>query len=165
LWAILFWLNIMAVRRQPVEQIVREHWHAYGRNYYSRHDYEGVKKDNASRLMENLQKKVPRLKAKQFGPYRVEYSDDFSYTDPVDGTQTPHQGIRIGFSEGSRIVFRLSGTGTHDATLRVYLERFEPDPAGHDLETQLALADLISLAEEIAQIRTLTGQAKPSVIT
>jgi phosphoglucomutase len=165
LWAILFWLNILAVRRQSVEQIVQEHWRTYGRNYYSRHDYEGVKKDNAQRLMENLQGKVVRLKGKQFGAYHVEYGDDFSYTDPVDGTLTPHQGIRIGFSDGSRIVFRLSGTGTHGATLRVYLERFEPDPDRHDLETQQTLADLISLADEIAQIHALTGQAKPTVIT
>jgi phosphoglucomutase len=165
LWAILFWLNIMAVRHQSIEQIVREHWLTYGRNYYSRHDYEGVENDKAYSLMENLRSKAPTLKGKQFGPYQVEYSDDFSYSDPLDGRVTPHQGIRIGFTDGSRIVFRLSGTGTHGATLRVYLEHYEPDPAKHGIETQQALGNLIALAEEIAQIRALTGQEKPTVIT
>jgi phosphoglucomutase len=165
LWAILFWLNIMAVRHQSIEQIVREHWLTYGRNYYSRHDYEGVENDKAYSLMENLRSKAPTLKGKQFGPYQIEYSDDFSYSDPVDGRVTPHQGIRIGFTDGSRIVFRLSGTGTHGATLRVYLEHYEPDPATHDVETQQALGNLIALAEEIAQIRAITGLEKPTVIT
>jgi phosphoglucomutase len=165
LWAVLFWLNIMAVRHQSIEQIVREHWLTYGRNYYSRHDYEGVENDKAYSLMENLRSKAPTLKGKQFGPYQVEYSDDFSYSDPVDGRVTHHQGIRIGFTDGSRIVFRLSGTGTHGATLRVYLEHYEPDPVTHDVETQQALGNLIALAEEIAQIRALTGQEKPTVIT
>jgi phosphoglucomutase len=165
LWAVLFWLNILAVRGQSVEQIAREHWRTYGRSYYSRHDYEGVEKEKAHRLMEALQKKTPALKRKRLGAYEVEYSDDFSYTDPVDGEVSPHEGIRIGFRGGSRIVFRLSGTGTHGATLRVYLERFEPDPAKHNLETQQALADMIGLAEEIGQIRSLTGRAKPTVIT
>jgi phosphoglucomutase len=165
LWAVLFWLNIMAVRHQSIEQIVREHWLTYGRNYYSRHDYEGVENDKAYSLMENLRSKAPTLKGKQFGPYQIEYSDDFSYSDPVDGRVTPHQGIRIGFTDGSRIVFRLSGTGTHGATLRVYLEHYEPDPATHDVETQQALGNLIALAEEIAQIRAITGLEKPTVIT
>lgn len=165
LWAILFWLNIMAVRHRSIEQIVREHWLFYGRNYYSRHDYEGVENDKAYSLMENLRSKAPTLKGKQFGPYHVEYSEDFSYSDPVDGRVTLHQGIRIGFTDGSRIVFRLSGTGTHGATLRVYLEHYEPDPATHGIETQQALGNLIALAEEIAQIRALTGQEKPTVIT
>jgi phosphoglucomutase len=165
LWAVLFWLNIIAVRQQSVEQIVREHWLTYGRNYYSRHDYEGVENDKAHSLMENLRSRVLTLKGERFGPYQVEYSDDFSYSDPVDGHVTPHQGIQIGFTDGSRIVFRLSGTGTHGATLRVYLEHYEPDPARHDVETQQALGHLIALAEEIAQIRTFTGREKPTVIT
>jgi len=165
LWAVLFWLNIMAVRQLSVEQIMREHWLTYGRNYYSRHDYEGLENDKAHGLMEKLRSRVLTLKGKQFGPYQVEYSDDFSYSDPVDGHVTPHQGIQIGFTDGSRIVFRLSGTGTHGATLRVYLEHYEPDPARHDVETQQALGHLIALADEIAQIRTLTGREKPSVIT
>ena len=155
----------MAVRQLSVEQIMREHWLTYGRNYYSRHDYEGLENDKAHSLMEKLRSRVLTLKGKQFGPYQVEYSNDFSYSDPVDGHVTPHQGIQIGFTDGSRIVFRLSGTGTHGATLRVYLEHYEPDPARHDVETQQALGHLIALADEIARIRTLTGREKPTVIT
>ena len=165
LWAVLFWLNILAVRQQPVEQIVREHWQTYGRNYYSRHDYEGVDTDRANKLMEQLRSKVPDLKGKQFGNYQVEYGDDFSYTDPVDGSVSQKQGIRIGFTDGSRIVFRLSGTGTQGATLRIYLESYEPDAAKQNLDPQQSLATLIAIADELAQIRTLTGREKPTVIT
>ncbi|NES84795.1 MAG: alpha-D-glucose phosphate-specific phosphoglucomutase, partial [Moorea sp. SIO2B7] len=161
LWAVLFWLNILAVKEQSVEEIVREHWKNYGRNYYSRHDYEAVESDKANTLMANLRSSVATMKGKQFGKYEVEYGDDFSYTDPVDGSVSQKQGIRIGFTDGSRIVFRLSGTGTQGATLRVYLESYEPDPNKHDVDTQEALASLITLADEIAQIRTLTGREKP----
>jgi phosphoglucomutase len=165
LWAILFWLNILAVRQQSVEQIVREHWQTYGRNYYSRHDYEGVKSDRANTLMDNLRSSLPNLQGKQLGSYQVEYGDDFSYTDPVDGSVSQKQGIRIGFTDGSRIVYRLSGTGTQGATLRVYLESYEPDAAKQEVDPQQALADLIAIADELAQIRTLTGMEKPTVIT
>ncbi|MBD6614843.1 alpha-D-glucose phosphate-specific phosphoglucomutase [Komarekiella sp. 'clone 1'] len=165
LWAVLFWLNILAVRQQSVEQIVREHWKTYGRNYYSRHDYEGVDTDQANTLMENLRSLVPTLKGKQFGNYQVEYGDDFSYTDPIDGSVSNKQGIRIGFTDGSRIVVRLSGTGTQGATLRIYLESYEPDPAKHDLDTQQALASLITLADQIGQIRNSIGREQPTVIT
>ncbi|MEH2407613.1 alpha-D-glucose phosphate-specific phosphoglucomutase [Nostoc sp.] len=165
LWAVLFWLNILAVRQQSVEQIVQEHWQTYGRNYYSRHDYEGIEIEPANTLIERLRSLLPTLKGKQFGNYQVEYSDDFSYTDPVDGSVSDQQGVRIGFTDGSRIVVRLSGTGTQGATLRVYIESYEPDPAKHDLESQQALASLITLAEEIAQIRKFTGREQPTVIT
>ncbi|MEH2056188.1 MAG: alpha-D-glucose phosphate-specific phosphoglucomutase [Nostoc sp.] len=165
LWAVLFWLNILAVRQQSVEQIVREHWQTYGRNYYSRHDYEEIETAPANTLIERLRSLLPTLKGKQFGNYQVEYSDDFSYTDPVDGSISEKQGVRIGFTDGSRIVVRLSGTGTQGATLRVYLESYEPDPAKHDLDPQQALASLITLVEEIAQIRELTGREQPTVIT
>ena len=165
LWAVLFWLNILAVKQQSVEQIVREHWQEYGRNYYSRHDYEEVASDKAKTLMENLRSGVASMPGKQFGNYEVAYADDFSYTDPVDGSISQKQGIRIGFSDGSRIVFRLSGTGTKGATLRVYLESYEPDASKHNQDTQEALGDLISLADEIAQIRSITGRDKPTVIT
>jgi len=165
LWAVLFWLNILAVRQQSVEQIVREHWQIYGRNYYSRHDYEAVDTDRAATLMKNLLSAMPSLPGKQFGSYEVKYCDDFSYTDPVDGSVSEHQGIRIGFTDDSRIVFRLSGTGTHGATLRVYLESYEPDSAKHNLDPQQALADLTAIAERVAQIRDLTGMEKPTVIT
>jgi phosphoglucomutase len=165
LWAVLFWLNILAVRQQSVEQIVREHWQTYGRNYYSRHDYEEIEIAPANTLIERLRSSLPTLKGKQFGNYQVEYSDDFSYTDPVDGSISEKQGVRIGFTDGSRIVVRLSGTGTQGATLRVYLESYEPDPAKHDLDPQQALASLITIVEEIAQIRELTGREQPTVIT
>ncbi|WP_414755253.1 alpha-D-glucose phosphate-specific phosphoglucomutase [Anabaena sp. CCY 9910] len=165
LWAVLFWLNILAVRQQSVEEIVREHWQTYGRNYYSRHDYEEVDAEGANTLVEQLRSQIPNLKGKRFGKYEVEYSDDFSYTDLVDGSISHKQGIRIGFTDGSRIVFRLSGTGTHGATLRVYLESYEPDTAKQNLDPQQALADLIAIADEIAQIHTFTGKEKPTVIT
>ncbi|MEC4812930.1 MAG: alpha-D-glucose phosphate-specific phosphoglucomutase [Scytonema sp. PMC 1069.18] len=165
LWAVLFWLNVLAVRQQSVEEIVTEHWRTYGRNYYSRHDYEAVDSDRANTLITNLRSKTADLKGKQFGSYQVEYSDDFSYTDPVDGSVSQKQGVRIGFTDGSRIVFRLSGTGTQGATVRVYLESYEPDPAKQNLDPQEALADLINIADEIAQIHQLTGMDKPTVIT
>ncbi|MBN3887149.1 MAG: alpha-D-glucose phosphate-specific phosphoglucomutase [Nostoc sp. JL34] len=165
LWAVLFWLNILAVRQQSVEQIVREHWQTYGRNYYSRYDYEEIEIAPANTLIERLRSLLPNLKGKQFGNYEVEYSDDFSYTDPVDGSVSEKQGVRIGFTDGSRIVVRLSGTGTQGATLRVYLESYEPDPAKHDLNPQEALASLITIAQEIAQIHELTGREQPTVIT
>lgn len=165
LWAVLFWLNILAVRQQSVEEIVREHWKIYGRNYYSRHDYEGVDSDRASTLMQNLESAMPNLKGKQFGHYQVEYSDNFSYHDPVDGSISKNQGIRIGFTDGSRIVFRLSGTGTQGATLRVYIESYQPDVTKQDQDPQQALADLIDIAQQVAQIRNFTGMDKPTVIT
>jgi phosphoglucomutase len=165
LWAVLFWLNILAVRQESVEAIVTEHWKTYGRNYYSRHDYEEVASDPANQLMDNLRSLVPTLKGKVYGSYEVEYGDDFSYTDPVDGSVSKKQGIRIGFTDGSRIVFRLSGTGTKGATLRLYLESYEADPAKHGLDPQEALGELIAIADEIAQIKALTGRDQPTVIT
>ncbi len=165
LWAVLMWLNILAARQQSVETIVREHWAEYGRNYYSRHDYEEVETDGANALVADLRASLPRLKGKVFGALTIEGADDFSYHDPVDGSDSTHQGVRILFADGSRIVFRLSGTGTSGATLRVYIERYEPDPAKQGIETQAALADLIHLAEDIAAIRKHTGRERPSVIT
>ena len=165
LWAVLFWLNILAVRQESVEQIVRSHWHTYGRNFYSRHDYEGVDAQAAGQLMERLRQLAPDLKGKQLSQYQVEYSDDFSYTDSVDGSISEHQGIRVGFTDGSRIVFRLSGTGTQGATLRVYLESYEPDATKHDLDTQQALGQLIAIAEDLAQIQSFTQREAPTVIT
>ncbi len=165
LWAVLFWLNILAVRQQSVEQIVQAHWQTYGRNYYSRHDYEEVETDRANTLIEKLRSSIPSLKAKQFGNYQVECSDDFSYTDPVDGSVSQKQGVRIGFTDGSRLVFRLSGTGTQGATLRVYLESYEADAAKQHLDPQEALATLSSIADEVADIRTITGRETPTVIT
>ncbi len=165
LWAVLFWLNILAARQQSVEEIVKEHWATYGRNYYSRHDYEEVESEAANKLMTNLQEKIKTLKGKDFNGYKVSYSDDFKYEDPVDGSVSENQGIRIGFTNGSRIVFRLSGTGTKGATLRVYLESYEADASLHDQDVQEALAPLIKLADEIAEIKAITGRNEPTVIT
>jgi phosphoglucomutase len=165
LWAVLFWLNLLAVRRESVEEIVTSHWKSYGRNYYSRHDYEAVDAERAGQLMDELRKLNATLAGRRYGNYEVAFNDDFAYTDPVDGSISEHQGIRIGFSDGSRIVFRLSGTGTQGATLRVYLERYEADPALQGLDAQDALAELIRIAEDLAQIRHYTGREAPTVIT
>ena len=165
LWAVLLWLNILAVRKESVIDIVRQHWATYGRNYYSRHDYEEVDTEAANGLMANLRDQLATLPGKVFGALKVETADDFAYHDPVDQSVSRNQGIRILFAGGSRVVFRLSGTGTSGATLRVYIERFEPDPARHDIDTQAALADLIAVADEIAGIKSRTGRNEPSVIT
>jgi len=165
LWAVLFWLNLLAVRKESVENIIQSHWRSYGRNYYSRHDYEGVNADGAGELMSILRKQSGTLAGKTFGGYEVAFNDDFAYTDPVDGSVSEQQGIRIGFTDGSRIVFRLSGTGTEGATLRVYLERFEAIPEKQLLDPQQALADLIGIAEQIARIRHHTQREAPTVIT
>ena len=165
LWAVLFWLNVLAVRRQGVAEIVREHWARYGRHYYSRHDYEGLDRERAEALMEALRKRLPALRGERLGGREVELADDFAYTDPVDGSHTEGQGIRILLEDGARIVYRLSGTGTEGATLRVYLERYEPDPARHGLEPREALAELAALADAVAGIRERTGRERPDVVT
>jgi phosphoglucomutase len=165
LWAVLFWLNLLAAKQQSVEQIVQDHWRRYGRNFYTRHDYEGIDGVAAAGLIEHLREQLPTLPGTPLGDRRVTYADDFSYTDPVDGSQSNRQGIRVGFEDGSRIIFRLSGTGTQGATLRVYLERFEPDPNQHALETHAALADLVRVARELGEIPERTGRAAPDVIT
>jgi len=165
LWAVLFWLNILAARQESVAAIVHSHWAAYGRNYYTRHDYEGVDSQAASALMDSLRERTASLKGQRFGDYTVEFADDFSYEDPVDQSVSRKQGVRIGFMDGSRIVYRLSGTGTEGATLRVYIEAYEPDPAHHELDTQQALARLIASADAIAEIQQRTGRTAPTVIT
>ncbi len=165
LWAVLLWLNILAVRGESALDIVRQHWATYGRNYYSRHDYEEVETDRANALMDGLRGKLKSLPGTSVRGMKIANADDFAYHDPVDGSVSKNQGIRILFEGGSRVVFRLSGTGTSGATLRLYVERYEPDPARHDIETQEALADLISAADDIAGIRSHTGRAAPSVIT
>ncbi len=163
LWAVLMWLNILAVRRQPVADIVREHWAKYGRNYYSRHDYEGIDSAAANGLMDRLRNLS--LKGQTFGNYTVAFNDDFAYTDPVDGSVSTKQGIRVVFTDGSRVVYRLSGTGTEGATLRVYIERYEDDPKRMNRDPQEALAELIEFAGTLADIRGRTGRDKPTVIT
>lgn len=165
LWAILLWLNILAARREPVKQIVESHWAEYGRNFYTRHDYEGVDSDRAQALMAELESRLGGLGGQVFEGMTVERADSFSYTDPVDGSVATGQGLRVFFEGGSRIVYRLSGTGTSGATIRVYIERYEPDAALHDQETQEALAALIAAADAIAGIARHTGRTAPDVIT
>lgn len=165
LWAVLFWLNIIAARGESVEAITRSHWAHFGRNVYSRHDYEGIPTDAANGVMQHLKDQFGTLPGKILGSYTVACCDDFSYTDPVDGSVSTGQGIRIIFSDGSRIVFRLSGTGTEGATLRVYLEAYDPDVANHHLDAQVALAELISIAAELSELKTRTGRVQPTVIT
>jgi len=165
LWAVLFWLNLIAVRKQSVAEIVREHWRRFGRDYYSRHDYESMPVEIGDAIMSHLRAQLPGLVGKIFGAYQVSLADDFSYQDPVDGSISEKQGIRIIFENGSRIVFRLSGTGTEGATLRIYLERYERDPAEHNQDPQATLKDLIELAESLSEVKTRTGMSGPTVIT
>jgi phosphoglucomutase len=165
LWAVLLWLNILAVRKQGVADIMRDHWAKYGRNYYSRHDYEAVDKTAANAVMDDLRGRLDHLSGQIFAGLTVAQADDFAYRDPVDQSVTEKQGIRVLFEGGSRVVFRLSGTGTEGATLRVYIERYEPAGGRLDLDTQAALADLIKAADAIAGVREKTGRAAPTVIT
>jgi len=165
LWAVLAWLNVLAGRGQSVEEIVRAHWAEFGRNYYSRHDYEGIDSEAANALVDYLRILASSLPGRVLQGLSVAAADDFSYTDPVDGSITAKQGVRVMFEDGSRIVYRLSGTGTEGATLRVYIERYEPDFTKHDIETQTALADLIAVAVELAEIEARTGRSAPTVIT
>ncbi|MEY2688118.1 MAG: hypothetical protein RL375_2316, partial [Pseudomonadota bacterium] len=182
LWAVLFWLNLLAVTGQSVEQLVRGHWARFGRHYYSRHDWEGVASERADALVNSLRERLPSLVGTRWpqagaacvaagvsdvdiGAWQIDAADDFAYTDPVDGSVSRKQGIRLLFAGGARIVLRLSGTGTQGATLRVYFERYEADPARHDLPTQAALAPLIAAAEQIAQLKAGTGLDGPAVIT
>ncbi len=165
LWAVLLWLNILAATGKPVKALMEEHWARFGRNYYSRHDYEDVEADRANALYDALRAKLPTLPGQSFGPLTIETADEFSYDDPVDGSHSAAQGLRIGFAGGARVVFRLSGTGTVGATIRVYLERVETDPARLTLDAAEALADVAAAAEAIAGIRAHTGREGPDVIT
>jgi phosphoglucomutase len=164
-WAVLFWLNLIAASGKSVNEIVLEHWARFGRNYYSRHDYEAVDAAAADRMMADLRARLASLAGQTFGDFRVAQADDFVYTDPVDHSVATKQGIRIIMTDGSRIVLRLSGTGTEGATVRVYLERYEADPSRHDLDTQEALAPLIAIAEQVSELKQRTGRTEPSVIT
>lgn len=165
LWAVLLWLNILAVRKISVDALAREHWATYGRNYYARHDYEALPTETADALIAELTASLPTLPGQSFGPLTVATADSFAYLDPVDGSTSRNQGLRVLFEGGSRIVFRLSGTGTEGATLRVYLERYEPVGGDLDRETPEMLAELIAAADAIAGIVRHTGRTEPSVIT
>jgi phosphoglucomutase len=165
LWAVLLWLNILAKRRQSVREVMAQHWRDYGRDYYTRHDYEGVDKTAAEELMADLRARLSDLPGQRFAGLTVSAADDFAYTDPVDGSTATSQGLRVFFAENARAVFRLSGTGTVGATLRVYLERFEDDPAALDRDPQQALAAVIEAAGEIAGISAKLGRDEPDVRT
>jgi phosphoglucomutase len=165
LWAVLFWLNILAARKESVETILRDHWKRFGRHFYTRHDYEEVDAAAAKGLYDDLKSRLPSLKGQRFGSRTVTVADDFSYTDPVDDSVSGQQGIRLLFDDGARLVFRLSGTGTVGATLRIYVERYEASAAHHALDAQTALAELIALASELTQLQQRTGRDRPSVIT
>ena len=164
-WAVLLWLNILAARGESVAAIVTKHWADYGRNYYARHDYEEVDADGANALMHALRAALPGLKGTLAGGLTLAEADDFAYHDPVDGSDSEHQGIRLHFEDGSRIVYRLSGTGTAGAISRVYIERFEPDAARQNQDTGEALADLVALSRDCARIVHYTGREAPTVIT
>jgi phosphoglucomutase len=165
LWAVLFWLNIIAAKKQGVEAILTAHWREFGRNVYSRHDYESIPTDAANSVIAHIKSQFTTLPNQGFGRYTVKSCDDFSYLDPIDGSVSSNQGTRILFTDGSRIVFRLSGTGTEGATLRIYLEAFEPDTAKHYLDAQVALAEMIQIALQISQLVERTGRTAPTVIT
>lgn len=165
LWAVLMWLNILAVTGKSAHDIVKQHWHEYGRNYYSRHDYEEVDASAAEKMMEDLYARLESLPETEISGLKVEKADDFAYHDPVDHSVSQNQGIRILFEGGARLVFRLSGTGTQGATVRVYMERYEADPALQEEDTQEALSTLIAIADEIAHLKLRLNRSKPTVIT
>ena len=165
LWAVLLWLNVIAARKASARDIMAAHWAEYGRNYYARHDYEGIDTEAANGLMADLRGRLAALPGTEVAGLTIAAADDFAYLDPVDGSQSKHQGLRVLFQGGSRVVFRLSGTGTSGATLRVYIERYEADPSRHGMATDVALADLIEAAEALASIRARTGRERPDVIT
>ena len=165
LWAVLFWLNLIAVKKQPVSEIVENHWLQYGRDYFTRHDYEAVDSANAHEMISQLKAKIPTLSGQEILGVKVTSADDFEYIDPVDNSKTTAQGVRIYLENGGRIVFRLSGTGTQGATLRVYLDCFQQDSALLAQETQQALSELIKIAESVAGIKQFTGRTQPDVIT
>ena len=164
-WAVLLWLNILVHRKQSVAEIMRDHWREYGRNFYSRYDYEEIDSERAAQVMRHLRDQLPSLTGSTLGGMDVRQADEFSYDDPVDGSHTGGQGVRILFADGSRIIFRLSGTGTSGATLRVYLERVEPDPKRHGHDPQVVLAPLIDAAAAVSDLAHLTGRTAPSVVT
>lgn len=165
LWAVLFWLNILASRREPVSQIMAAHWSRFGRHYYSRHDYEAIASEAAHGLYDRVKAMQPELVGQSFAGRRIEVADDFAYTDPIDGSLTSGQGLRLLLDDGSRVVLRLSGTGTQGATLRVYLESYVAPGGDLDQDPQVALADLITAIDDLAEIKTRTGMARPTVIT
>jgi phosphoglucomutase len=148
-----------------VAEILRDHWNDYGRTFYTRHDYENLDADAAQALMSHLKAQLSSLPGRTLEGLRVRFADDFAYTDPVDGARYDAQGVRIGFEDDSRIVYRLSGTGTEGATLRVYIESFEPETSKQGEDTQVRLAPLARIARNTARITHFTKREAPDVIT
>ena len=165
LWAVLFWLNLIAFKQQPVSDIVRNHWRQYGRDYFTRHDYEAIDSDSAQAMFSRLKATLPSLPRQAIGGLIIDSADDFEYLDPIDNSLTTGQGVRIFLNNAGRIVFRLSGTGTQGSTLRVYIDYYENNPQLIEQDTQQALSKLINLAEILAGIKQFTGRDKPDVIT
>ena len=165
LWAVLFWLNILAVKQQSVQAVVMDHWKQFGRNYYTRHDYEAVETERVDRLFDRLEVKLPELAGTTVARRKISMADNFTYHDTVDGSTSSNQGIRCVFEDGARIIFRRSGTGTSGATLRLYVEHYESDPECFELDTQEVLKELLDIADNISQLRTLTGRDVADVIT
>ena len=165
LWAVLFWLNVLAVRQQSLEQIVREHWAEYGRTFFTRHDYEALPTVDADAMMSELQAGLANLVGASVAGQEINSVDNFSYLDPVDGSESSGQGVRVFLAGGGRIVYRLSGTGTEGATLRVYIESHRDDAAAFDEDPQQALAGLVQAAREILALERHTGRVEPDVIT
>ncbi|TXH34513.1 MAG: alpha-D-glucose phosphate-specific phosphoglucomutase [Rhodospirillaceae bacterium] len=165
LWAVLFWLNLIAARGQTVTEIMRDHWRQFGRHYYSRHDYETLDSEVANKIVDGLRQSLSGLNGRAFGSRQLRDADDFTYHDPIDGSTSAKQGLRLMFEDGARIVLRLSGTGTEGATLRLYLESYQADTARHDLDPQVALADLIDIAENVIGIKRQSGRQQPDVVT
>ncbi|KAM0876292.1 hypothetical protein ACQ4PT_036261 [Festuca glaucescens] len=175
IWAVLAWLNILAHRNKDkkvgerlvsVEDVAREHWATYGRNFFSRYDYEECESESTNKMMEHLRDLISKSSpGEKYGDYTLQFADDFSYTDPVDGSSVSKQGLRFVFSDGSRIIFRLSGTGSAGATIRLYIEQFESDASKHGLDAQIALKPLIDLALSISKLKDFTGRNQPTVIT
>lgn len=165
LWAVLMWMNILAVKKQSVKDIMLAHWREYGRNFYARHDYEAVETNKASAVMDHLQAQLTDLPGKTFGAETVKFADSFTYNDPIDGSVSENQGLRVGFESGSRFVMRLSGTGTVGATLRLYVEKYETGSGNIETDNNAALADIVTIAQQITSIQNMTGRSKACFVT
>ena len=174
-WAVLAWLSILAKRNENVpeggklvgvKEITEAHWKTYGRNFFSRYDYEGCESDPCNKMVESLREKASKAKkGDKYGAYELDYADDFEYTDPIDGSVASKQGVRFVFTDGSRFIFRLSGTGSSGATVRMCIEQYEADEAKQGVDAQVALKPLIDIALEVSELQKFTGRESPTVIT
>jgi phosphoglucomutase len=165
IWAVLFWLNILAKKGRPLSHVVRDHWARYGRDYFTRHDYEGVDSASAQQMISALKKQLPQLAGTKVEGLEIDSADDFQYTDPVDSSESKAQGVRVFFNNGGRVVIRLSGTGTQGATLRVYFDTYIGEAESLELDPQAALEPLVVAAEKLLSIEEYTGRTKPDVVT